>query len=78
MADNDSFNQGLWGTGPNGNTNWNDYQQGKSIRDWNERALAEQNKVADQTWGLGASSDGGFAQSMPTYGAIEKRPRVYR
>ena len=35
MSDNDSFNQGLRGTGPTGNTNWDDYQRGKSIRDWN-------------------------------------------
>ncbi len=45
MADNDSFNQGLRGTGPTGNTNWDDYQRGKSIRDWNQQALS--GNVAD-------------------------------
>jgi hypothetical protein len=56
MSDNDSFNQGLRGTGPTGNTNWDDYQRGKSIRDWNQQALSSQGNVADSSL-LGAGGE---------------------
>ena len=63
MADNDSFNQGLQGTGPTGNTNWDDYQRGKSIRDWNQQALAPRGG-ADST--LLGGNDQSFGPSAPT------------
>jgi len=57
MSDNDSFNQGLRGTGPTANTNWDDYQRGKSIRDWNQQAQSPQNNVAESSFGLLGGGD---------------------
>lgn len=55
MSDpNESFNQGLWGTGPTGNTNWDDYQRGKSIRDWNANASSGS---SSSSFGLGLGGD---------------------
>jgi hypothetical protein len=63
MADNDSFNQGLHGTGPTGNTNWDDYQRGKSIRDWNQQALSPQG--SNPGLGLLGGDTSSAAQPMP-------------
>ena len=65
MADNDSFNQGLWGTGPTGNTNWDDYQRGKSIRDWNQQA---QSGNAGNSTLLGGGADS-VAPPIPAGGS---------
>src|SRR5215470_19874807 len=64
MADNDSFNQGLWGTGPTGNTNWDDYQRGKSIRDWNQQQT--QSSQSDSSSGLLGGGDQSFGSAAPT------------
>ena len=62
MADSDSFNQGLQGTGPTGNTNWDDYQRGKSIRDWNQQALSRGGTDSSLLGG----GDQSFGPSAPT------------
>jgi len=65
MSDNDSFNQGLQGTGPTANTNWDDYQRGKSIRDWNQQALSSQGTVADPNSGMLGGGDSSFGSAQP-------------
>src|SRR5690242_5422452 len=61
MSDNDSFNQGLWGTGPTGKTHWDDYQRGKSIRDWNQQAQSP----SDSGLLGGGDQSFGSAPTMP-------------
>jgi hypothetical protein len=67
MSDNDSFNQGLWGTGPTVKTNWDDYQRGKSIRDWNQQAQSPSDGSSgllgggDQSLGSAPTMSGGSA-----------------
>jgi hypothetical protein len=66
MVDNDSFNQGLQGTGPPGHTNWDDYQRGKSIRDWNQQALSPRGGGDSMLLGGGEQSYGPSAPVGPS------------
>lgn len=52
----DSFNQGLWGTGPTANTDWNAYNAGKCTREWNERIRTE----SEKSWSSASSSSTAF------------------
>jgi hypothetical protein len=79
---NESFNQGLYGTGPTGNTNWDEYNKGLSTRNMNQAQLDRQNAAfsapswpsADPSpapWTpVGTSGGTGTVPSSGSYGPV--------